>query len=105
MLESQIQADILNAFVGDRRLRLWRNNTGVAERADGGRIRFGVPGQADLSGILVDGRRLEIEVKQPGRYQTQQQRAFEAMIRQYGGVYILARSVDDAVAGVHAALA
>jgi len=58
-------------------------------------IRFGVPGQADLTGILPDGRRLEIEVKSPTGRQTAEQRSFQQMIERFNGVYILARSIHD----------
>jgi hypothetical protein len=80
-------------------VRLWNNPTGVAER-QGRVIRFGIPGQADLSGILRDGRRLEIEVKSARGVQSPEQVSFEAMITKFGGVYILARSVSDAVQGI-----
>ena len=58
-------------------------------------MRFGLPGQADLTGILPGGLRLEIEVKGPGCPQTHEQRAFQRMIERFGGVYVLARSVQD----------
>ena len=58
-------------------------------------MRFGVPGQADISGILSDGRRLEIECKTSTGRQSAKQRAWQRMIEKYGGVYILARSVED----------
>jgi hypothetical protein len=58
-------------------------------------VRFGVPGQADISGLLSSGRRVEIEVKSATGRQSPQQRAFEAMISKFGGLYILARSVED----------
>ncbi len=81
-------------------MRLWRANVGVAHiggpRSAGGRVvRFGLPGQADLTGILPCGVRLEIEVKRPGCPQTCEQRAFQRMIEHFGGVYVLARSVED----------
>ena len=60
-------------------------------------VRYGVPGQADLSGILKDGRRLEIETKSARGRQSQQQLAFERMITKFGGVYIVARSVEEAL--------
>ena len=56
---------------------------------------LGVAGQADLTGILPDGRRLEIEVKSDGGRQTEDQRNFQWMIERFGGVYVLARSLDD----------
>jgi len=76
------------------RLRLWRANVGAA-RIGNRVVRFGIPGQADLTGILPDGRRLEVEVKSPTGRQTPSQRAFEAMIEKFNGVYVLARSTDD----------
>lgn len=104
--ERDIQASILAAFAGDTRLRLWRSNSGTARSPAGDRfVRFGVPGQGDLSGILQGGRRLEIEVKSASGRQSQQQLNFMEMIRRYGGLYVLARSVDEAVRGVAEALA
>ena len=92
--ERAIQNDILRAFGTRPGLRIWRQNCGVArigERV----VRFGVPGQADLTGILPDGRRLEIEVKSPTGRQTPQQAAFQNMIEKFHGIYILARSTHD----------
>lgn len=64
-------------------------------------ITFGVPGQADISGILApSGKRLEIEVKVGRDKMSEQQQKFAAMIRRAGGVYIEARSVEDAILGI-----
>lgn len=80
---------------GTRRdLKIWRANVGAA-RLRGQRVTFGVPGQADLTGILPDGRRLEIEVKSPDGVQSEVQKNYQKMIEKFNGVYILARSVDD----------
>lgn len=66
--ERYIQNAILRAYATRPDLRIWRMNTGKA-RFNGQVVQFGVPGQADLTGILPDGRRLEIEVKSPtGRF-------------------------------------
>lgn len=94
MTEKQLQNAILREFGTRSDMRLWRANTGAAQI---GRrfIRFGVPGQADLTGILPGGRRLEIEVKSESGRQTPDQRNFQAMIERFGGLYVLARSVDD----------
>ena len=94
MKEKALQNDILRAFGTKRRMRLWRANAGVARIGDRV-VRFGVPGQADLTGILPDGRRLEVEVKSPGGTQTDDQRNFQRMIERFGGVYVLARTVED----------
>lgn len=100
MKEKAVQNAILREFGTRRDMRLWRANVGVARiggpRSAGGRIvRFGIPGQADLTGILPGGVRLEIEVKGPTGRQSEDQRNFQRMIERFGGVYVLARSVDD----------
>lgn len=108
--ETAIVNDVLlkvNAIPG---VRLWRSNTGVAygpaefKRVLSGLparpVRFGVPGQADTSGLGPGGRRLEIECKTATGKQEPDQIAFERVIRSLGGVYILARSGDEAVAAV-----
>jgi hypothetical protein len=96
--ESRIQAEILTALGQLPWLRLWRQNTGVGFTRDGRRtIQFGLKGAADLSGILYDGTRLEIEVKTPRGRQTKQQQAFESMLTRFRGVYIVARSTQDAL--------
>ena len=83
--------------------RVWRQNTG-AVLIRGRLVRFGPPGQADISGVLKGGYRLEIEVKRPGcrRHQRQEQRNFEHMMQSLGGIYILATTPDEAVAAVMA---
>lgn len=60
-------------------------------------IKFGLNGQADITGILPDGRRLEVEMKTATGRQRAEQKVFEQMIRSRGGVYILARSATEAV--------
>ena len=94
MKEKELQNEILRMFGTTPRLRIWRANTGVAQ-IDKRFIRFGVPGQADLTGILPDGRRLEIEAKSPTGRQSDDQKNFQRMIEKFDGVYVLARSVDD----------
>ena len=94
MTERETQNAILREFGTRPDLRLWRQNTGAA-RIGRRFIRFGVPGQADLTGILPGGRRVEIETKSPDGRQTPDQRAFQALIERFGGLYVLARSVED----------
>ena len=57
-------------------------------------LTFGLPGSADISGILKDGRRLEIECKTGNAKQSKQQKKFQEMIEKFGGVYILTHSSD-----------
>ncbi len=109
--EQRILAEILRHFGSKPWCRLWRQNTGravplwaITKRPRPNplpMIAFGIPGCADLSGLLVpSGRRLEIEVKTETGTQSEQQRRYEAMIRKFGGVYVLARSIDDVYRGL-----
>lgn len=94
--EADVLHDILLAYGALPWLRLWRANAGAARTRTGTLVRFGVPGQADISGILKpSGRRIEIETKSATGRQRESQRRFQAMIEQHGGLYILARSVED----------
>ena len=59
-------------------------------------VRYGVEGGGDLSGILADGRRLEIEVKSAKGEQSEQQERFGEMIGRFHGVYLVVRDADEA---------
>jgi hypothetical protein len=72
----------------------WRNNTGTAW-INGQPVSFGYPGSADITGILPDGRRLEIECKSATGKQSDKQKKFQANIERNHGVYILVRSVKE----------
>jgi len=100
--EHGIQGAILEALVLHPRVA-WahRMNTGatVVEAKTGRRfIRYGFKGMADITGQLTDGRRLEIEVKRPGKRPTGDQVAFIAAVNKAGGVAGVACSVEDAFA-------
>lgn len=74
-------------------------------------VRFGVPGEPDIDGIIAVrgscggsyGVRLAVEIKAGKDRQSDDQRAFEAMLRKYGGIYVIARDVDGALADIEAA--
>ena len=90
--EAVIQSDLIllvsKTFAND--LTLWRNNTGAAFDREGRMIKFGVKGQADISGIMKPlGTRVEIEVKRPGGKQRPEQKQFGQMIQDHGGVYLV----------------
>ena len=104
MKENEIQARIIAAIGSRPDVRIWRANTGAAQMANGQFVRFGIPGQADLSGITADGRRLEIEVKSATGRLRPDQIAFGTMIRKFGGIYIVARSVEEAIRRLNAAI-
>jgi len=101
MSEKSIQNAILRAYATRPDMRLWRQNTGAA-RFKGQVVHFGVPGQADITGILHDGRRIEIEVKSETGRQSPEQQRYQRMIERFGGIYILARSVEDVTAALRA---
>lgn len=98
MTERDVQNQILRTFGALPWCRLWRQNTGVAKFGEQV-VRFGMPGQADLSGIIMlpgfIGVRLEIEVKKPGGRQTREQKVYHTVINSMGGIYVLATSVED----------
>lgn len=100
--EALIQQRILLALGAHPACRIWRMNTGALPDPRTGRIiRFGIPGLADILGMLrPSGRFLAIEVKSATGRQSTQQQAFQRMVESCGGLYVLARSVDDAVQAV-----
>jgi hypothetical protein len=93
--ETAIVADILRTLGVLPWLRVWRQNTGAVKYGDR-LVRFGVPGQADIQGVMR-GAALFIEAKRPGQRQTEQQRHFQAMVETFGHVYIVATSGADAL--------
>lgn len=99
MSEKHTQNEILRTFGTRADMRLWRTNTGVA-KLRGQTVRFGIPGQADLHGILPGGVFLAIEVKSEIGKQSPEQLAYQAMVGKFGGVYVLARSVADVWAAI-----
>lgn len=106
MTEAHIQHAILAAWGAHPRLRFWRQNTGAA-MVKGRMVRFGTPGCADILGLIApSGRFLAIECKTATGRQSEEQRSFERMITTFGGLYVLARSLQDvdqalAAVGVH----
>ncbi len=81
--ETKIQNDIRNALRLDGYI-VFRHQQGLGA----------YKGFSDLT-ALKDGRTLYIEVKTPTGKQSDWQKAFQHEIELHGGIYILARSVDD----------
>lgn len=92
--EASVINEIFRALGTRPWLRIWRQNTGGAV-LNGRFVRFGLPGQADITGILPGGRRLEIECKTRRGRQSKNQKNFQRMIEKFGGIYILARSAAE----------
>ena len=91
--------------------RIWRQNSGKARALKGdGFVQLAPRGAADYSGLLCDGRRLEIETKATHTdtcscESCAGQRHWAAMIRRFGGVYLRVRSGAEALAAVEAEVA
>ena len=103
--ESVIQSEIRLAVGSLPDVRLWRNNTGSIKDQRGRPVQFGLAvGSADLIGIVAPwGRLLSIEVKsEVGRVRPEQVKWAE-LVRRFGGVAGVARSVDEAMALVEEA--
>jgi len=95
MTEAQLVHVIQITFGARPGLRIWRNNTGATGTGNSF-VRFGLEGSADFLGILAPtGRFLAIECKTLKGRQTEAQKAFQAMVERMGGLYVLARSVED----------
>ncbi len=96
MSEAQAQHAILLAWGAHPRLRLSRQNVGKA--LIGKRwVKFGVPGTADIVGIIAPtGRLLMIEVKSAKGKQRKAQEAMQRVITAFGGLYLVARSLAEA---------
>ena len=54
-----------------------------------------INGVADIIGVLPGGRFLAVECKSVRGRQTEPQRAFQEAVEASGGLYVLARSVED----------
>ncbi len=137
-LESQLLADILIEFGAKPYMRIWRSNTGKAygagkvmqlvkavtsaamrmswyavkealeEFKHQRPITFGIPGTADICGIIrapdaLRGRWIAIEAKIGSNTPSDEQVAWREMIENHGGIYILAYQVSDVYRGLSAA--
>ena len=102
MNESVLQRAVL-AHLMSMGLFVWRMNTGKAQMR-GRWVQFGLPGQADITGILPNGRRLEVELKSDTGRLSPEQKKFRDSIVASGGLYIAARTLDEALAPVREAL-
>lgn len=100
MTETALMRDILVALNQRADALFWRVNVGLGTDLDGRRVtRYGLPGQADIAGV-VRGRHVEIEVKTPTGRQSRQQVRWQRAIERAGGAYVLVRSVDEALSAL-----
>jgi hypothetical protein len=80
----------------------WRQNAGRIRSDRGAWVSLGPPGIADIVGV-IDGRGVFVEVKTKTGKQREAQRKFQKAIEKAGGIYILARSPEEAIEKVEAA--
>lgn len=94
MSEQLIVKSILSAL--DRLgVFAWRNNTGRR-----GGVSYGFKGSPDIIGVMRGGRACFIEVKTATGKQSAEQVEFQRRIQELGGLYVLARNVDDVWRGL-----
>ena len=95
--EKDIQKGILE-YLSYRKGFFWRNNSGGFRDIKNHFYRFGLKGSPDILGIIPpDGRLVAIEVKSATGQMTDDQRWFQEQVEKHGGVYVLARSVQDVI--------
>ena len=97
MTHAELVNDILLAVGSLPSVRCWRRDVGVAT-VRGRVIRYGIPGEADIDGIIWGGRRLSIEVKVGRDKLSDKQIAWKLMIQKFGGVWLEGRSVAQVLA-------
>lgn len=94
-LTSDLLIEIPKRFPG---CRVWRANVAAVRTSNGGFMRAGVPGQADLSGVADgSGRRIEIEIKIGPDRMSPKQIAWRDMILKAGGIHVVARELERAL--------
>lgn len=99
---TKLEHEIMLAISQKPYVRVWAVETGAAKTENGDWISYGLPGAADLTGIvwckkLNVGIRIEIEVKTGAGKLSERQKKFKAMIERLGGFYLEARDILSAV--------
>lgn len=97
--EAEIQKACLEFLNLQWGVKAWRQNTGGFYKEYKGRrqfIRFGQPGQGDITGILSPGgRRIEIEIKRPGKRPAFIQEEWLREMARYGAIAFWCSSLDE----------
>lgn len=83
----------------------WRNPTGRAVAPSGAVFGFGLKGSSDILGVIPpNGRALAVECKTGTGRLSRQQEKFAAAFAKRGGIFVLARSPEDAALAVQHAM-
>ena len=106
MKESQIQKEILHwlSLQPKDQMFSWRMYTGPIVRGNPlkGKTFFTpnpCPGLPDII-VIIKGRCVGLEIKQPKGRQSTEQKTFEQAIKKAGGFYFLIRSLDEAIQAI-----
>lgn len=92
--EQEVQKAIID-YLQYHRVFCWKqNNTGVYKHSTGRYIPSGKKGLPDIVAV-VGGKFVGIECKRKGGVQTESQKLFQTQLERAGGLYILARSIED----------
>jgi hypothetical protein len=102
MREAVIQQEIRLALGQRQDIMMFRINVGKFRPLDGGArvIQSAPEGTPDLLGVITPGRAFAIEVKTEKGKQRLAQAAWQSAWELRGGLYILARSVEDVYKGL-----
>jgi hypothetical protein len=104
--EGSLKKQILAWAEKDPRVCLWNNAVGLMTTPDGQRkYQMGLPGSADITGVLRGGRRIEIETKSKVGKPKTNQLHFQRLVERYGALYVLARTLEDVQKAIDAATA
>ena len=94
--------DILFAFGSRPDVRIWKRVVGFDLVK---KIKYGIVGETDLQGIVLpNGRYLAIECKTGNAVLSKPQIKWRDMIIKFGGIYILAKSLNQALTDFEAQL-
>jgi hypothetical protein len=95
MTEAAVLRSCLD-YLRFRGVACWRQNSGALVTPGGGFLRAAdINGVADIIGLLPSGRFLAVECKSSRGRQSEAQRAFQAMVEGSGGLYLIARDIED----------
>jgi len=92
--EKEIQHAVFQ-YLRAKNIFCWRNNTGVV-KTDHGMYSYGSVGSPDIF-CVVKGQLVGIEVKSSTGRQSMLQVRWQEELEKAGGIYLLARSVDDVI--------
>lgn len=91
--ENSLKNTIMDMLIYKRNCFAWGNNTG-AYKVKNRFVKYGYPGSPDILAV-IEGRFVGIETKVRGRKQSANQIDFQQEFEAAGGIYILARSMED----------